>query len=425
MKILMINHFPLAGSGSGTYTKNLAVHLAALGNEVSIVLPENTDKYEEIPGIRLIPVFFTPETVTDEEKASYTGEGPLGGSMKNPLPFNFPCFTSHPRSTVTYAGLTEEQLHLYTETFRRVITEEISANKPDIIHGQHVWILPSLAAGLGVPMILTAHGTDLMGYDKWPNLRSYARTAIEASFAVISISKDNCALIEERFPDQKDKIILMRNGYDPTVFYPENMSREEILAKYGLPKEVFEGRKIVSFAGKLAYFKGVDVLLDAVKLYEDKEPATLTLIVGDGDERDKLHQQAKDLGLKTVYFLGNVNQQALRHLYNLADVSLIPSRREPFGLVALEAMACGIPVIATNQGGLPDFVNDSVGALVEPENAEELADTILRVLKRGEQVGAAEWRREIADYARKHYAQDTIMRELEEAYKRGNCSEHL
>ena len=418
MKILMINHFPLAGSGSGTYTKNLAVHLAALGHEVSIVLPENTDKYERIPGIRLIPVFFTPENASDEEKASYSGYGLPGNSMENPLPFNFPCFTSHPRSTMTFNGLTEEQLKQYTDKFRRVIAEEIETNRPDVIHGQHVWILPALAVGFGVPLVLTAHGTDLMGYDKWPELRPYAQTAIEACSTVISSSRDNCALIEERFPEQKDKIVMMRNGYDPTVFYPESVSRHAVLAKYGLKPSSYEGKKIVSFAGKLAHFKGVDVLLNAVKLYEDREPATLTLIVGDGDERAKLHKQAKDLELKSVGFLGNVNQQALRQIYNIADVSLIPSRREPFGLVALEAMACGTPVIATNQGGLPDFVNDSVGALVEPEDAVELAEAIIRVLRRGDQPGAAEWRKNIADYARKHYAQDTIMRELEDVYRK-------
>ena len=418
MKILMINHFPLAGSGSGTYTKNLAVHLAQNGHDVTIILPENTENYEEIPGIRLLPVFFTPETATEEEKASYTGEGPLGASMKNPLPFNFPCFTSHPRSTATFAGLTDEQLRLYTDTFRRVIKEEIETNHPDIVHGQHVWILPSLAVGLGVPLVLTAHGTDLMGIDKWPNLRSYAETAIEACSAVISISKDNCTLIEERFPDQKDKIVMMRNGYDPTVFYPEDVAREDVLSKYNIPAEDYEGKKIVCFAGKLAHFKGVDVLLNAVKLYEDKEPATITLIIGDGDEWDILHELAEKLELKSVCFLGNVNQQALRELYNIADVSLIPSRREPFGLVALEAMACGTPVIATNQGGLPDFVNVTVGDLVEPEDAEGLADSILHVLKLTEQPEAPEWRKEIADYARKNFAQDTIMKELEDVYQK-------
>ena len=379
MKILMINHFPLAGSGSGTYTRNLAVHLTSLGHEVCIILPENTDAYDEVEGVRLHPVFFSPE-----EKEAVGCSETAGSSMNDPLPFNFPCFTSHPRSINNFGNLSEEQLHMYTDAFERAIDEEIENFRPDIVHGQHVWILPSLAVDKGVPLVLTAHGTDLMGYDKWPELRPYAKKAMDACFAVISISKDNCALIEERFPEDRDKIVMMRNGYDPSIFYPEETDVEKEMELHGVEKKDYEGRKIVSFAGKLANFKGVDVLLDAIKLYEDKEPETITLIVGDGDERELLHQKAKDLELKSVRFFGNVAQKELRSVYNIADVNLVPSRREPFGLVAIEAMACGAPVIATNQGGLPDFVNEEVGGLVEVEDPEGLAEKILEVLKRKE-----------------------------------------
>ena len=183
------------------------------------------------------------------------------------------------------------------------------------------------------------------------------------------------------------------------------------------PKE-YEGKKIVFFAGKLANFKGVDNLLRAAKLYEDKEPDSLTLIVGDGDERDKLHALAKQLDLKKVVFLGNVSQTQLRHLYNIADVNLVPSRREPFGLVAIEAMACGTPVIASNQGGLPDFVNDSVGGLVKPEDPEDLADKIIEVLRKTDEIDNEKWRKEIASYVRNHNAQDKIIEELDELYKK-------
>ena len=414
MKILMINHFPLAGSGSGTYTRNLAVHLAGLGHEVCIILPENTDQYDVPEGVRLRPVFFTPDGM--DVKPADDPEL-LGASMETPLPFNFPCFTSHPRSVTTFMDLDKEQFEMYMNAFTHVINDEIAKNRPDIIHGQHVWVLPSLAVRDDIPLILTAHGTDLMGYDKWPELRPYAEKAMNACFAVISISKDNCVLIEERFPKCKDKIVMMRNGYDPGIFYPEATDKAAVLSSYHLPESDYAGKKLVSFAGKLAHFKGVDVLLDAVKRYEDKEPATLTIIIGDGDEKESLHAQAKALGLKTVRFLGNVTQAELRKFYNIADVSLVPSRREPFGLVAIEAMACGAPVIATNQGGLPDFVNESVGGLVRTEDPVDLAETILKVLKRAEEEGDA-WRKEIASYARNHYAQDTIIRELDDLYRK-------
>ena len=413
MKILMINHFPLAGSGSGTYTRNLAVHLTSLGHEVCIILPENTDAYDEVEGVRLHPVFFS-----SEEKDAVQVSATAGSSMDDPLPFNFPCFTSHPRSINNFGKLSGKQLQMYAEAFERAIDEEISDFRPDIVHGQHVWILPSLAVGKGVPLVLTAHGTDLMGFDKWPELRPCAKKAMDACFAVISISKDNCALIEERFPENRDKIVMMRNGYDPSIFYPEETSVEKEMALHNIAKEDYEGRKIVSFAGKLANFKGVDVLLDAIKLYEDKDPKTITLIVGDGDEREMLHRKARDLQLKTVHFFGNVAQKELRSVYNIADVNLVPSRREPFGLVAIEAMACGAPVIATNQGGLPDFVSEEVGGLVEVEDPEGLAEKILEVLVRKEGEEREQWRRDIAHYARTHYAQDTIIKELDELYQR-------
>lgn len=409
MKILMINHFPLVGSGSGTYTRNLAVHLVGLGHEVCIILPENTDDITEPEGVRLHPVFFTPGDVENRKNGS-------GRSMADPLPFNFPCFTSHPRSITNFGDLNEEQLKMYTDAFREAIEEEIETYQPDIIHGQHVWILPALAADYDIPLVLTAHGTDLMGFDKWPHLRHYAQKAMDACKAVISISKDNCLLIEERFPEHKDKIVMMRNGYDPGIFYPEAQDLDAIMERHGVKKEDYEGRKIVSFAGKLANFKGVDVLLDAVKLYEDKDPKTITLIVGDGDEREKLHRQAEDLELKSVRFFGNVSQQELRSIYNIADVNLVPSRREPFGLVAIEAMACGAPVIATNQGGLPDFVNESVGGLVEAEDPKDLADRIIEVLGRYGPEENKEWRKQIASYARNHYAQDKIIEELDALY---------
>lgn len=399
MKILMINHFPLEGSGSGTYTKNIASSLSRLGHEVHVIMPENTEGYPPLEGVALHPVFFTPEDASTPPKDA--------------LPFNFPCFTTHPRSTQTFAGLTDAEFALYTSVFEAAIDEEIAHFRPDVIHGQHVWVLPALACNKGVPVVLTAHGTDLMGYDKWPELRNYADKAMEACESVVVISKDNKALVEQVFPQHAAKAVLMRNGYNSQVFFTSELDRAEELASYGVS---YRGEELVLFAGKLTEFKGVDIALDAAALYEKTQDDILTVIAGDGTERENLEAQAAALGLANVHFIGNVDQASLQRLYAIADVDLVPSRREPFGLVAIEAMACGTPVIASNQGGLPDFVSGEVGALVEPENPEELSRAVIETLQRVK--ADPSWRERIAAYAHDNYSQDSIIKELEALYSK-------
>ena len=397
MKILLLNHFPLDGSGSGTYTKNLAMQLAANGHEVCVIMPENKSDYARYDNLKLHPVFFTSEGQPAPEGA---------------LPFNFPCFTTHPTSVATFGNLSSEQLEAYMAAFRGALAEEMEAFKPDIIHGQHIWILSALAAECGVPLVVTAHGTDLMGYEKWLHLRQYAESAIEACKKLICISKDNEDLVLKSFPAQAHKIVRLSNGYNPGIFYPMPVDRASILAGYNI---AYTGQRIVLMAGKLTHFKGVDVFLDAVARYEQQNADVLTLIAGDGTLRQDLEAQAQQLGLQKLHFLGNLSQEDLCRMYNCADVSVVPSRREPFGLVAVEAMACGTPVVATNEGGLPDFVNESVGALVPVEDAPALAEAIMQVLQRTQE--NPQWRAFVAGYAESSYSQAAIIGELEDVYR--------
>ena len=274
-----------------------------------------------------------------------------------------------------------------------------------------------MAAGLGVPLVLTAHGTDLIGYERWPELRHFADKAIAACDKVIAISKDNLALVKTTFPSQTEKVSMMRNGYDTGVFHPLDLDRAEVLAPFGIGENDLSGRKLIIFAGKLTHAKGVDVLLKAAKIYEQKRDDVLTIIAGDGEEMADLRNLSEELGLERLRFLGNVDQTTLNMLYNVSDLDLVPSRKEAFGLVAIEAMACGIPVIASDVGGLPDFVNSEVGALVDPEDPEALAEAVLDMLSRLEKPGTAVWKNSISSYAGDNYAQDTIIRDLEDLYK--------
>jgi len=390
----MINHFPISGSGSGTYTRNIAVHLMKKGHKVSIVIPENTTDIDEIPGAAIYPVFFS-----DSEK------------IHDALPFNFPCFTTHPRSITTFFDLDDEQIGAYLQAFEKIIAKAVAEFSPDVIHAQHIWLLSWLAAKTGIPYVITAHGTDLMGYQQGPRFRRYAEEAAAGAKRIITISNDNDELVKEIFPACADKTVFMRNGYDPDRFYPEPITKEQVREMLGFdPLE-----RLVFFVGKLAHFKGVDVLLEAARLYEDEHPnGILTLIAGEGELMPELLEQAKKLALQGLHFLGHLDVKQLRDLYSTADVCVVPSRREPFGLVAIEALACGAPVIATNQGGLPDIIDDDVGALVPVEDAAALSAAIVRELYRPDR---AERGRNASKYARENYTQDSLMDSLIEIFR--------
>lgn len=390
MRILIINHFPLAGSGSGVYTMNVAKSLRNKGNEVCIIMPENTLNYEKPEGIKLHPVFF-------KDKEEIDGQ----------LPFNFPCFTTHPRSLLNFYDLTKKQMDMYISAFKNAIDEEVREFKPDIIHGQHIWILSSLGAGYDIPLVVTAHGTDLIGHNKSDKFHAYSNKAADEAKKIVTISENNNDLVLSTFKSAKGKTVLLKNGYDNNVFYPEKYDKKEVLKSLGIDKEY---KNVVSFVGKLTEIKGVDVLLKAAKIYEDED--TLTLIAGNGELFDNLNNLAKELGLKNVKFLGNQNHQTLRSIYNIADVSTVPSRSEAFGLVAIEALACGVPVIGTNEGGIKDIITEDVGMLVEVDDHVTLAEDIKKILSKEKVFN----RENVAEYAKNKYSQDTLIKELIDLY---------
>lgn len=391
MKILMINQFPLTGGGSGFYTKNVAKSLTALGHEVCIIIPENTTKIEKIDGVTIKPVFFKRREVIDGQ-----------------LPFNFGCFTTHPRSNITFNKYTDTQLEMYIKAFENAIEDVIKEFKPDIIHSGHIWILSNIASKYNIPTIITSHGTDIIGHNMWSRFHKYSEEAIERCSKVITISDSNREDVLTAFPNAKDKIVQLRNGYDQNIFEKKEYNKKEVLEEIGIDKNY---ENIVLFSGRLVEIKGVDVLLKAAKRYEDGN--TLTLIAGGGVLLEPLKEQAEELGLNDVVFLGNQKQENLSILYNIADVLAVPSRIEGFGLVAVEALACGTPVIATNQGGLPEFINEKVGALVEVEDDIALEKEISKILT-GEKKFNKE---ELASYAKNNYAQSLVINKVIETYK--------
>jgi len=394
MKILIINHFPLEGSGSGVYAHNLAKELSDMGHEVRVIYPEHTNvEYEGF--ISRIILFNN------------------GYNEKHDLDFNFPCFTSHPRSNNTFYKLSEYQIDQYLKAFEKVVFEEIEQFKPDIIHAQHLWITPYIASKTDVPYVVTAHGTDLKGFVKDSRYHTYALEGAKKASKIITISKQVDREVSELYEVDDDKKQLVMNGYDEDLFLPLDIDRNLILKEFGIDTDY---KKIVSFAGKLTHFKGVDVLLKAAKIYErDTDEEVATIIAGNGELYEELNLLKNHLELNNVYFLGHINQKQLVKLFNVADVSAVPSRTEPFGLVAIEALACGTPVVGTNQGGLLDFITSNVGRLVGVGDDMELAYAIIDELIRSDK---EERSRECHKYAKENFSWKHSIVEVEEIYKK-------
>ena len=159
-----------------------------------------------------------------------------------------------------------------------------------------------------------------------------------------------------------------------------------------------------------------------------------TIIVGSGQLEEQLKKQASDLELKNTHFVGRKNSDEVRKIQSLSDVSLIPSRNEPFGLVVIEGMACGHPVIGTNAGGIPGILNINkedisdktktyvtpVGVLVPMDNSEALSSAVCDVLDEKVKFNNDF----IVNYTKEHYAQEEITKHIlnifEEAVSESN-----
>jgi glycosyltransferase involved in cell wall biosynthesis len=362
MRILIPNHFPLEGSGSGIYTQNIAREITRKGHSALAITPAH-DEQEGFP-FEVRTILFTADDAED------SGEGRL--------PFNFPCFTTHPLSTTTFADLDDDQRQAYVQAFQAAIDSAVLDWSPDLVHAQHLWVTGYAAYKAEIPYVVTAHGTDLMGFRKYEAWKQVALEGAQHAHTVIAISKQVARDAIDLYGIPEERVQIVMNGFDEHIFHVMPVDRSKVMARYGLPKEP---GYLITFVGKLTEFKGVDVLLNAACIYERELGDVITLIIGDGALRLQLEELAAQLGLAGIRFLGHQPQPAVAEILNAADVSTVPSRVEPFGLVAVEALACGTPVVATNEGGLPDFVDERVGALVDVGDAADLAKAIISEIR--------------------------------------------
>jgi glycosyltransferase involved in cell wall biosynthesis len=142
-----------------------------------------------------------------------------------------------------------------------------------------------------------------------------------------------------------------------------------------------KGKTVLVAVGRLSQQKGFAYLIKALSEVKKKEKNFKLLLIGDGEERKNLEKLSKELGLEEeIIFLGKVSHDKLPKCYHAADIFVLPSLYESFGIVFLEAMASGLPIISTNIAAIPEVVNKKVGILVKPKNVQELAEAILALI---------------------------------------------
>ena len=254
-----------------------------------------------------------------------------------------------------------------------------------IIHA-HDWMVNDAAwtmkTGFGIPLVSTIHATEAGRMHGIHNdLQHYIhqtewRLTYE-SWQVIVNSYHMRSELEYLFSLPANKTIVIPNGTDPETF-SIHFDRQHLRNSVASPSQ-----RIVLYVGRLVREKGVQVLLDAAPKVLAACPETKFLIVGTGYYMDELKQQAHHLGIEQqVNFLGYVDDSELIKLYNIADVVCIPSLYEPFGIVALEAMAAQVPVVTSDTGGLRDFVEHMVtGVTTYAGDSGSLCWGLLEILK--------------------------------------------
>lgn len=339
MKILILNYeFPPLGGGAGRGTHNLARELAAQGHDVEVL----TSRAGGFPKSELIEGFKVYRVLSFRKGIHDCGF----------------------RGAFTY-------LLFAAPKFLRLT----SSNQYDVIH-----YFFSLPTGLlrylpgrhrQVPYIISLRGSDVPGYDDYnKNLQRMHKVLLPITRAlwrgaarVVALSKDLATSALRSDPIVK--IDVVPNGIESELFLKNNSVKEQ----QGAEKPI----ELICVA-RLIERKGIQHLLMA--LAEMKESLHLT-VVGEGNYMPELQALATRLNLDDrVNFYGYCPREKLVGLYNRSDIFVLPSMAESFGMVFVEAMSCGLPVIGARVGGVPDIISESNGILVEPGSVKSIAVAI-------------------------------------------------
>ena len=360
-RVLMFGwEFPPYNSGGlGVACLGLTRALADLGAEVMFVMPKKLDV--KVPWARFI---FAPEG---------------GASVRA---FNSPITPYITSSRYSREGSSIYAGDLFAEVARyAAFGHELGEKEQfDIIYA-HDWL--SFGAGLeakrvsGKPLIVHIHATEFDrsgGASVNSEVYALEKAGMEQADRVIAVSEYTKRLIVERYGIPAEKVRVVHNGIDD-ITSPE--ADGELLRLRALRRS---GKKIVLFLGRITLQKGPDYFLKAAKAVLDRDSHVVFVVSGSGDMEAQMMRMSADLGLADrVFFTGFLHGKERDEMYAAADLFIMPSVSEPFGIAPLEAMKIGTPVIISKQSGISEVVKHALK--IDFWDTDMMAHYILSVLQ--------------------------------------------
>ena len=321
----MVGQFPPHVGGVGVHIHTLSKRLVELGHEVYVITYPHKD-IEDIDGIHVI--------------------GTKG--------INIP----------GVRGLT------FKKSAKKELKRLLEKEDIDIIHGHYLF--PAGAAAVevgkeyGIKTYVTAHGSDMFEvYKKQPFMRSTIKNVLKNADCVLAVSNAlKHEIIATGVKGIANKTKLSWNSVDINKF--SNRENDSFKKEYRL----FD-KPIVLFIGNLIKRKNVESLIEAKKIANSNY---YLVIVGDGPLFKKLKKKVDEENVRDVIFTGSRND--VENIIPSADILVLPSFSESFGLVLIEALACGKPVIGSDVGGISEIINDDVGLLINPNKVSSIAKAI-------------------------------------------------
>ena len=252
------------------------------------------------------------------------------------------------------------------------------------------WAGLELQKTTGIQLVHTYHSLGAVKYQSQVGIPEIANTRLKVEREILE--RANCVIATSPQEQETLRSLVSTRGQIEVIPCGTDINNFRLTSKANARATLKLGshENVVLYVGRFDERKGIETLVRAIALLKEQNLRNLKLVIvggssanmPDGEERNRIEKIVDELGLReSTLFAGRIGHDTLPLYYTAADVCVIPSHYEPFGLVAIEAMACGVPVIASNVGGLKfTIIPEETGLLVEPKDVEAFASGIHRIL---------------------------------------------